>query len=89
MPDIRHTRLADVLVNYSIKVKQGDRVAINTQPIAMPLVEEVYRKVLQAGGFPYVQLGGLRTKVETDRLSYYLFTEGSPEQIGLPLLIPG
>ncbi len=81
MPDIRHTRLADVLINYSINVKPGDRVAILTQPPAMPLVEEIYRKVLQAGGFPYVQLGGLRTKVETEVLSYYLLTEGNDEQI--------
>jgi aminopeptidase len=81
MPDIRHTRLADVLINYSINVKPGDRVGIFTQPIAMPLVEEIYRKVLQAGGFPYVQLGGLRTKAETENLSYHLLTEGSQEQI--------
>ena len=81
MPDIRHTRLADVLINYSIKVKPKDRVAILTQPIAMPLVEEIYRKVLTAGGFPYVQLGGLRSKVETENLSYYLLTEGNQEQI--------
>jgi aminopeptidase len=81
MPDIRHTRLADVLINYSVNVKPGDRVGIFTQPIAMPLVEEIYRKVLQAGGFPYVQLGGLRTKAETENLSYYLLTEGSQEQI--------
>lgn len=81
MPDIRHTRLADILVNYSIKVKPGERVGIFTQPPAMPLVEQIYRKVLQAGGFPYVQLGGLRTKVETEALSYYLYTEGNDEQI--------
>ncbi|TFH36882.1 MAG: aminopeptidase [Anaerolineales bacterium] len=81
MPDIRHTRLADVLINYSIHVKPGDRVGIITQPIAMPLVEEVYRAVLRAGGFPYVQLGGLRSKVETENLSYYLLTEGTQEQI--------
>jgi aminopeptidase len=81
MTDIRLTRLADVLINYSIRVGAGDRVAILTQPVAMPLVEEIYRKVLQAGGFPYVQLGGLRTRVETENLSYYLFTEGSDEQI--------
>jgi aminopeptidase len=81
MPDIRHTRLADVLINYSVNVKPGDRVAIFTQPPAMSLVEEIYRKILQAGGFPYVQLGGMRTKVETETLSYYLFTEGNTDQI--------
>jgi aminopeptidase len=81
MPDVRHTRLADVLVSYSIKVREGDRVGIFTQPPGLPLVEEIYRKVLKAGGFPYVQLGGMRTKVETEALAYYLFTEGTKEQI--------
>jgi aminopeptidase len=81
MPDLRHTRLADLLINYSIRVKPGDRVGIFTQPAALPLVEELYRKILQAGGFPYVQLGGLRTKAETENLSYYLLSEGSKEQI--------
>ncbi|MGD8731615.1 MAG: aminopeptidase [Anaerolineales bacterium] len=81
MADPRLTNLARILVEYSTKVKKGDRVAIFTQPVAMPLVEAIYRQVLKAGGYPYVQLGGLRSRVETEELEYLLFTEGSDEQI--------
>ncbi len=81
MSDPRHINLADILVNYSTRVKSGDRVGILAQPVAMPLVEEVYRKVLAAGGHPYVFLGGLRSHVETENLAYILFTEGNDDQI--------
>lgn len=81
MADPRLTNLARILVDYSTGVQDGDRVAILTQPAAMPLVEAVYRQVLRAGGYPYVQLGGLRSRVETEKLEYLLLTEGSERQI--------
>ena len=81
MADPRLTNLARILVDYSTGVQDGDRVAILTQPAAMPLVEAVYRQVLRAGGYPYVQLGGLRSRVETEKLEYLLLTEGSELQI--------
>ncbi len=81
MSDPRLTNLADIMVAYSTRIKPGDQVAILTQPAAMPLAEEVYRKVLVAGGFPYVLLGGLRSRVETENLEYIFFTEGNEAQI--------
>lgn len=81
MPDPRISNLARTLVEYSTRVKPGDHVVILTQPIAMPLAEEVYRYALKAGGYPYVQLGGLRSRVETEALEYLLFTEGNRDQI--------
>lgn len=81
MADPRLVNLADILVTYSTRVKPGDRAAIFTQPTAMPLVEEVYRKILTAGGYPNVLLGGLRSRVETENLEYILFTEGNDDQI--------
>jgi aminopeptidase len=81
MADPRLVNLADILVTYSTQVKPGDRAAILTQPSAMPLVEEVYRKILAAGGYPSVLLGGLRSRVETENLEYILFTEGNDDQI--------
>jgi aminopeptidase len=81
MTDRRLTNLARTLVEYSTEVKPGDHVAIIAQPAAMPLIEQIYRYTLAAGGYPYVQLGGLRSKVETESLEYLLFTEGSEAQI--------
>jgi aminopeptidase len=56
MSDIRLNRLANVLVNYSTKVKAGDWVHINANWQAIPLVKEVVAYVLKAGGNPSVSL---------------------------------
>jgi aminopeptidase len=81
MPDARHTNLAKILVDYSTKVRDGDHVAIVSQPAAIPLVKEIYREVLRAGGFPYFLIGGLKSRVELEELAYLLFTEGNEAQI--------
>lgn len=49
MTDPRVLKLADVLVNYSVKVKPGEWVLINASIKAEPLANEVYKKVIQAG----------------------------------------
>ena len=54
MADQRIEKLADLLVNYSVAVKPGDRVVINVEAGAETLVKEVYARVLQAGGHPIV-----------------------------------
>jgi aminopeptidase len=56
MRDPRLTKLADVLVNYSVGVTQGQLVRVNAPAIALPLVVELYRSVLAAGGHPAVRM---------------------------------
>ncbi|MBI5874789.1 MAG: aminopeptidase [Deltaproteobacteria bacterium] len=57
MSDPRVERLADILVNHSMKVKKGERVLIgSSSELAKPLVLEVYKKVLKAGGHPTVNI---------------------------------
>jgi aminopeptidase len=56
MRDPRLEKLASVLVNYSVGVKKGQLVRINSTPIAQPLVVELYRKVLEAGAHPLVRM---------------------------------
>ncbi len=52
MSDLRIEKLADVLVNYSVEVQPGDKVAVQGPSLAEPLLKAVYAKVLQAGGHP-------------------------------------
>jgi aminopeptidase len=61
MTDTRIDNLARTLVTYCIDVRPGDHVAVLGGPAAAPLIREVYRQVLRAGGFPYalVTLDGL------------------------------
>src|SRR5688572_24080736 len=56
MRDPRLEKLADVLVNYSVGVKKDQLVRISAPPVAQPLVAELYRRVLAAGGHPIVRM---------------------------------
>ncbi len=56
MFDPRVEKLADVLVNYSVAVRPGDKVLLRSETTADPLIRAVYTKVIQAGGLPYLQL---------------------------------
>jgi aminopeptidase len=66
MTDPRVSKLADVLVSYSVAVQPGDKVLIRGGTLAEPLLKAVYAKVLQAGGHPMmlVSLPGI------DELTY-------------------
>ena len=75
MTDPRVLRLADVLVNYSVKIKPGDWVMINAAILAEPLVNEVYKKVTQAGGNCSVQWSN-------DATAETFLKEGNKEQLG-------
>ena len=74
MTDPRLKRLADVLVNYSIKVQPGDWVYINSSVTALPLLEEVYRSVLKAGG-------NVTTNIYTDTLNETFYKEAKEAQL--------
>ena len=52
MVDPRIDKLADILVNYSVKVQPGDWVMIMADVLAIPLVTEVVKHVTIAGGHP-------------------------------------
>jgi aminopeptidase len=73
MSDRRVARLADVLVGYSAGVRPGDLVVLESTATVEPLVEELYRAVLHAGGMP-----ATRTTLD---LAEVLLLEGSDEQV--------
>ena len=56
MRDPRIEKLAGVLVNYSVGVRPGQSVRISGPPMAQPLIVELHRKVLEAGGHPLVRM---------------------------------
>jgi len=74
MRDPRLDRLADVLVNYSTKVRPGQVVRIVSDPAGMPLVEAVYQAALKAGGHPFYQ-------ASSDALEEIMLQHGEPEQL--------
>jgi aminopeptidase len=52
--DPRVDKLADLLVNYSIAAKPGQKVAIQGSTLAEPLIRAVYAAALRAGAHPTV-----------------------------------
>jgi aminopeptidase len=74
LTDSRIQRMAKVLVGYSLGVQPGWTVAIFAGTAAIPLVQAVYREVLEAGGYPTILLDppGIRDM---------LLTLGSDEQL--------
>jgi len=57
MTDPRIEKLAHLLVNYSVAMRPGDRVLINGDTVAEPLLKAVYTETLKAGGHPLVMVG--------------------------------
>ncbi len=53
MVDPRVRKHAQVLVNYCVRVKPGDLVGVHGTPAAEPLMVEVGREILKAGGHPH------------------------------------
>ena len=49
-------KYAQLLVNYCLEIKPGDRLYIKSTTLAEPLVREVYREALRQGGSPIVDL---------------------------------
>ncbi len=52
--DLRAQQFAQILVNYSTRVKPGDLVAITSTPAAEPLLRYIIEMVLERGGHPHL-----------------------------------
>jgi aminopeptidase len=55
--DPRADNLAKILVGYSTGVKEGDRVVIDGESAAEPLLLAIYEETLKAGGHPMLNVG--------------------------------
>jgi aminopeptidase len=51
MADQRLTKLAQILVHYSLEIKPGDQLEIRTNPLAHELARLVYLEALKAGAY--------------------------------------
>jgi aminopeptidase len=56
MADSRVERLARVLVEHSVRVQPGDRILIEGETHASPLVKALFEAILSAGGHPHMLL---------------------------------
>lgn len=49
-------KYANLLIHYCVSLQPNQRLLIETSTLAEPLVREIYREALRAGGLPYVKL---------------------------------
>jgi aminopeptidase len=80
MNDPRIENLAKILVHYSARVKKNDKVMIRgfpLGPIATPLIAEIFREVLKAGGHPHIA-------IDLEDIRYIFLTEASEHQLIQP-----
>jgi aminopeptidase len=74
MRDTRVERLAELIVGYSLAIREGQVTRIDAEESALPLVVALYRAALRRGGLPYIH-------VEPAGLDEILLAEGSEEQL--------
>ncbi len=56
MPDPRYTKLADLLINYSTRLKKGEHILIEAFDIPQTMVIELVKAARKAGGHPHVAI---------------------------------
>lgn len=62
MGDLRVEKLAEMMVRYSVNIQPGERVGIRGSSVAEPLIVEIYKQVILAGGYPYMMVNLPRTQ---------------------------
>jgi aminopeptidase len=72
--DVRVSRLARLIVEYSLAVQPSQILRIDAPDVASPLVLELYRAALGADAFPY-------STMSVDGLLEILLEEGSDDQL--------
>lgn len=74
MADQRIAKLAKLLVHYSLELKKGDYMLIESYDMAAPLVREVFREAIKAGAY-------VDTNIFLPGLSRIFYNEASEEQL--------
>ncbi len=75
MIDSRNKKLARILVDYSVAIKKEDKVLIeSSDPLGLPLAQEIYKLTLLKKAYPYLLLGA-------EDLSYFFFKNANKKQL--------
>jgi aminopeptidase len=69
-----YEKLAQLVVNYSLNIKKGERVIINSPTIAEELIRALYVEVLKVGAHPRLEM-----EIEGIRILFYKYA--SEEQL--------
>ncbi len=80
--DPRLERLAEILVNHSLRLRRGDLFRISGPALAAPLLTAVFREALRVGANPFV-------RATLENLEEIFLTQATEEQLSFlfPLLV--
>jgi aminopeptidase len=73
-------KYAQLLVNYCLEIKEGDRLFVNSTTLAIPLVREVYREALKKGAH-------VETQLDFREKGRIFLEEAEGDQLGYPPLL--
>ena len=74
MADPRVEKLANLLIEYSLKIRKGDVLLIRGQDLAAPLIRQAYRAALRRGA-------NVETQIGVEGLAEIFYAEASPAQL--------
>ena len=74
MTDPRFERLAELIADYSLQLRERQIFRIDADVVAAPLVTALHRAALRRGAHPYANL-------ETEGLRELLVAEGTDDQL--------
>ncbi len=74
MADERVKKLAEIICNWSIRIKKGDIISISSKPEAKALILEIIKIILKKGAMPKLNIG-------LDGFDYTFYKYASKEQL--------
>lgn len=77
MTNMLYEKQAKLIVNYSVEVAKGDKVIIRGESPAEPLIREVFKQTIIAGGHPILL-------IELEDLSYLFYRHAQDHQLDYP-----
>jgi aminopeptidase len=80
MADPRILQMARVLINYSAAIQPGDRILLEAEPVAEPLIRALYKYILECGGHPHLIIN-LTGQVSQSGIDDIFLQNASPDQM--------
>ncbi|MEA4815908.1 MAG: aminopeptidase [Lachnospiraceae bacterium] len=77
MNDLRLDKLAEVLVSYSTKVRQGDIVCVSGEEVSLPFIKAISKEAAKKGGI-------VRYIIDIPEIDEFILKNGSEAQINIP-----
>jgi len=78
--DSRTINLARILIDYSADIQPGDRILLEAQPVAEPLIRALFERTLERGGHPLVMIS-LSGQVTQSGFDDVLLNKACAEQL--------